>query len=339
MVNPLVLITGATGAVGPLVVKAFLEEGHSIRTLSLDPPPFDSWPKGIDTRIGDITDSASIRSAMCGVDIVVHMAALLHIVNPPPAMKHKYERINVEGTSIVVNEAIKAGAKRIVFFSTIAVYGESYGRILTEGTPTRPNTFYTRTKLDAEKIVLEARNEEGLQIGSVLRLGAVYGARIKGNYYRLFKSLANGRFIPVGDCSNRRTLIYEKDVGRAAVLAAAHEAAAGKVFNVTDGTFHTLSEIIETICTALGKDSPRFNLPAKPMRWMAGLLEDSSRLLGMASPVTRSTIDKFTEDIAVDSGLIQKDLGFTPKYDLYTGWKEAIMEMRGAEKLIRLKAS
>lgn len=339
MGNPLVLITGATGAVGPLVVKAFLEEGYSIRTLSIDPPSFDSWPESIETRIGDITDPASVQSAMLGVDIVIHLAALLHIATPPPALKHKYEKINVGGTSTVVKAAIKAGARRIVFFSTIAVYGEPYCHIIAEDTPPYPNTFYAKTKLDAEKIVLEARNEDGSQIGSVLRLGAIYGAGIKGNYYRLVKSLANGSFIPIGDCSNRRTLIYEKDVGRAAVLAASHKDAAGRVFNVSDGTFHTISEIIGTICSALGRNYPRISLPAKPMRWMAGLLEDSSRFLGFESPVTRSTIDKFTEDIAVDSSLIQKVLGFNPKYDLYTGWKEAIMEMKRDGKFIRLKAS
>ena len=67
----------------------------------------------------------------------------------------------------------------------------------------------------------------------MLRLGAVYGSRIKGNYERLVRSLVRGRFIPVGYGANRRTLVYDKDVARAAVLAAIHDAAAGKIYNVS----------------------------------------------------------------------------------------------------------
>ena len=212
---------------------------------------------------------------MRGVDAVVHMAALLHIVNPPPELGEKYERVNVGGTATVVEAAIKAGVKRVVLFSTIAVYGPSDGRVLNEMSPTHPDTFYAQTKRAAEQIVLNARGADGQPLGTVLRLGAVYGSRIKGNYERLTRALAGNLgtrsrilatsgnlgtrsqflrklghvpklpvprlpFIPVGKGLNRRTLVYDKDVGRAAALAVSHPAAAGRVFNVTDGGFHTL---------------------------------------------------------------------------------------------------
>ncbi|OPY90125.1 MAG: 3 beta-hydroxysteroid dehydrogenase/Delta 5--_4-isomerase [Syntrophaceae bacterium PtaU1.Bin231] len=331
--RPLVLITGATGAVGPLVVGAFHDEGYAIRTLSLDHAPMGAWPADIDARSGDVTDPSAVQAAMEGVDAVVHLAALLHIVNPLPALREKYERINVGGTSTVVAAAVRAGAKRIVLFSTIAVYGSSGGRIVTEETPPYPDTFYARTKLAAEQIVLGAKGADGRNIGTVLRLAAVYGSRIKGNYQRLVRSLAGGRFLPVGDGSNRRTLVYDKDVARAAVLAAFHDDAAGNVFNVTDGSFHEMSEIVRTICAALGRREPRLALPVSPVRRTAGLLEDAARFCGFRSPVTRSTIDKYTEDIAVDGGRIQRKLGFRPRFDLTTGWTETIREMRSAGSL------
>jgi nucleoside-diphosphate-sugar epimerase len=167
------------------------------------------------------------------VDAVVHMAALLHIINPPPAMCEKYERVNVGGTATVVEAAMKVGVKRVVLFSTIAVYGASEGGVLNEMSPTHPDTFYAQTKLSAEQIVLNARGADGQPLGTVLRLGAVYGSRIKGNYERLTHALARHRFIPIGSGLNRRTLIYDKDVGHAAVLAVSHPAAAGRAFNVT----------------------------------------------------------------------------------------------------------
>jgi len=261
------------------------------------------------------------------VNAVVHMAALLHIVNPPPELREKYERVNVGGTATVVEAAIKAGVKRVVLFSTIAVYGPSDGCVLNEMSPTHPDTFYAHTKCAAEQIVLNARGADGQPLGTVLRLGAVYGSRIKGNYERLTHALARHRFVPIGNGLNRRTLVYDKDVGRAAALAVSHPAAAGRVFNVTDGGFHTLNEIIESICSALGRKPPRLSLPVGPMRFAAGVLEDGARLFGRSSPVTRSTIDKYTEDIAVSSERIQKELGFVPQYDLKTGWEETIREM------------
>jgi UDP-glucose 4-epimerase len=256
------------------------------------------------------------------------MAALLHIVNPPPAMREKYERINVSGTATVVEAAIKAGVRRVVLFSTIAVYGASDGCVLNEMSPTQPDTFYAQTKLAAEQIVLNAGGADRQPLGTVLRLGAVYGSRIKGNYERLTHALACHRFIPVGNGRNRRTLVYDKDVGRAAALAVSHPAVAGRVFNVTDGGFHTLNEIIESICAALGRKPPRLSLPVGPVRWAVSILENAGRMIGYQSPIARATIDKYTEDIAVDGSLIQKELGFVPQYDLKTGWEETIREMR-----------
>ena len=159
-------------------------------------------------------------------------------------------------------------------------------------------------------------------------------------------------FIPIGNGLNRRTLVYDKDVGRAAALAVFHPDAAGRVFNVTDGGFHTLNEIIESICSALGRKPPRLSLPVGPTRTLVGLIEKGYRLMGIMGnpgtrsqflrklghvpglpvripPVTKAIIDKYTEDIAVDGSLIQKELGFMPQYDLKNGWEETIREMRG----------
>jgi UDP-glucose 4-epimerase len=326
--NKFVLVTGATGAVGPRVVHALDQAGLRLRSFSVDTPASGMFPQSVEVLIGDVTDQVAVQSAMQGVAAVVHLAALLHIVNPPPELREKYERVNIGGTATMVEAAIKAGVKRVVLFSTIAVYGPSGGRVLNEMSPTHPETFYAQTKCAAEQIVLNARGADGQPLGTVLRLGAVYGSRIKGNYERLTHALACHRFIPIGNGLNRRTLVYDKDIGEAAVLAVAHPAAAGRVFNVTDGSYHTLNEIIESICSALDRKSPRFSLPVGPIRIVAGLIEKGANAIGIKAPVTRETVDKYTEDIAVDGSLIQKELGFVPRYNLKAGWEETIREMQ-----------
>jgi nucleoside-diphosphate-sugar epimerase len=323
-----ILVTGATGAVGPCVVTALCDAGYRVRTLSLDPPRVGVWPEDVEVVIGDVTDAAAVQSAIQGIDSVIHLAALLHIVNPPLALQNKYERINVGGTATVVAAAAQSGVKRVVFFSTIAVYGATRGRIVTEETLPFPDTFYSQTKLSAERIVLNARDADHRQMGTVLRLGAIYGSGIKGNYERLLQSLARGRFLPVGNGSNRRTLVYDKDVARAAVLALKHSTAAGKIFNVSDGEFHTLNDIISSMCEALDRKPPHWSLPVGPVRFAAGLVEDMARLAGIKPPIMRATIDKYTEDVAVDSQRIQRELGFAPQYNLSAGWQDAVLEMR-----------
>jgi UDP-glucose 4-epimerase len=329
----MVLITGATGAIGPRVVHALHQAGCQIRSFSVDVPALGLFPPHVEVVIGDVTDEAAVQSAMQGVDAIIHLAALLHIVNPLPEMRKKYEHINVGGTAAVVKAAISAGVKRVVLFSTIAVYGQADGQVLNEQSPTRPDTFYAQTKLSAEQIVLNARGADGQPLGTVLRLGAVYGSRIKGNYERLTRALARHRFIPIGSGLNRRTLIYDRDVAKAALLASQHPKAAGKLYNVSDGHFHTLKEIIVAICDALGRTPPRFSIPVGPARFFAGLLEDSLQLVGRKSPIGLETIDKYTEDIAVDSQLIERELGFKPQFDLKTGWQETVQEMRRTGEL------
>ncbi len=324
----LVLVTGATGAIGPRVVRALDHARFRIRTFSSDTPVAGMFSPNVEVLTGDVKDEVDVASAMEGVDAVIHMAALLHIVNPQPEMYEKYERVNVGGTATVVEAARKEGVKHVVLFSTIAVYGSSNGYVLDEMSPTHPDTMYTKTKLAAERIVLNARGADGQPLGTVLRLGAVYGSRIKGNYYRLVQSLARSRFIPIGNGANRRTLVYDKDVAHAAVMALKHPAAAGKIFNVSDGEIHTLNNIIIAICAALDRKPPRFSLPISPVRFAVGIVEDTMQRVGINPPIMRATIDKYIEDVAVDSKLIQRELGFAPKYDLLRGWKDAVHEMR-----------
>jgi len=97
---------------------------------------------------------------------------------------------------------------------------------------------------------------------------------------------------------------------------------------VSDGQFHTMNDIILAMCEALSRTPPRISLPVGPVRWAVSILENAGRMIGYQSPIGRATIDKYTEDIAVDSTRIQTELGFRPQYDLLTGWQETVTEIR-----------
>jgi nucleoside-diphosphate-sugar epimerase len=323
-----ILITGASGAVGPSVVRAFHEAAFHVRTFSLDPPESGLFPPGVETIIGDIGDREAVSAAMRGVGGVVHMAAVLHRDDPPPSLQPVYGRTNVDGTASVVAAALRERAGRILLFSTIAVYGPGDGSVLTEESPLLPTDLYSRTKCEAEKIVLGAHDADGRPLGTVLRLGSVYGPRIKGHYRRLVRSLSRGRFVFVGNGRNRRTLVRERDVAAAAVLAMEHPRAAGRVYNVTDGTFHTVREMIEVLSALLGRRAPRISLPVALARAAAGALEFGAKRLGKEPPLTRAMIDKLIEDVAVSGDRLIGELSFAPCSDLERGWAEVLEGLR-----------
>lgn len=337
MYNPrqkLILVTGATGALGPTIVKLLYASGFRIRTFALDSFPECGIPlSDIEVFRGNIVNKGDVELAVKGVDAIIHMAALLHIPAPSTQMAALFRKVNVEGTRNITEAAGRYGIRRIVFFSTISVYGPSQGIILDERSRTRPETIYGQTKREAEEIVLNARNIDDESIGTVLRLAAVYGSGIKGNYQRLLKALKRGYFIPIGRGENRRTLIYEKDLARAAIIALEHPASVSNIFNVTDGGYHSLNEIIRAMCNALGRRPPMISLPAAPVCFFMDCLEQLSVLSGFNSFTGAVALRKYMEDTAVDGTLIQTKLGFRPRFDLATGWQNTLKEMKVAGSL------
>lgn len=328
-----VLVTGATGSVGPSLVEGLLRHGYSVRCLVRSPQAATVLPPGTETYSGDITDAGAMGRAMAGVDAVMHLAALLHVTSPP--LPHEeYRRVNVGGTETVVSAARAAGVRQLVFFSTIAVYGPSQGRVLSETSACHPPSLYARTKLDAELVALRARRQDGEPLSAVLRLAAVYGGRVKGNYHRMVRALSRHRFVPVGPGLNRRTLVYESDVARAAILALEHSRARGQVYNVSDGRFHTTAEIVDAICAALGRRVPRLNVPLAPARLAVRWGERAAALIGVRTPVTSATLETYTEDVAVDGSFIRSDLGFAPMGDIAQGWKVAVSAMRRRGEIV-----
>jgi nucleoside-diphosphate-sugar epimerase len=319
--------------VGPRVVDRLGSYGFRVRVLAATKRDRYPFAPEVDVRIGDVADPETARSAVEGVDVIVHMAALLHATEGASPDVEAYRRTNVEGTRQMVNAALSANVGRFVLFSTIAVYGPGHGDPWDESSPLCPDSPYGITKAEAERIVIGATRRDGTPLGVVLRLAAVFGPNLKGNYLRLARALGAGRFVPLGAGTNRRALINDRDVAAATLLAATHPAAAGRTYNLSDGIDYPLADVIGAMCHALGRQPPRVRLPLPPVRWAAGVVEAMARVAGVRPPVTRAAIEKYTEDTRVDSSLIRKDLGFVPQSSLREGWMDAISSMRQSGQL------
>lgn len=320
--STLALVTGATGVVGPPLVRLLVEEGYRVRVLLRSEPEPGLLPPGVEPVRGDLTDPSALREAVRGAGVVFHLAARLHVNAPGPELAAAYERVNAYATADLARAAREAGADRFVYFSTINVYGPGApGVLYTEADPPTPDTLYGRTKLDGERAAL--REHPG---ATVLRLAAVYGPRMRGNYPLLLRALRAGAAVMIGDGRNRRTLVYVDDVARAAVLAARHPAAVGATFNVTDGEPHRFDEILRAMQRALGRREGVLYVPAAPLRSALAGLARGGRAVGLRAPVGPEAVDKLTEDMAVSGRRLQEVLGFAPAYDLGHGWREAVRQ-------------
>ncbi|MEP6923416.1 MAG: NAD-dependent epimerase/dehydratase family protein [Pyrinomonadaceae bacterium] len=312
------LVTGATGVVGVPLVRELVAQGHRVKVLARGGVAADLLPANVEIVRGDLNDVSALIKASAGANWIFHLAAKLHINNPGTDLRREYEEVNVQGTARLIEAASKQNVEKFVFFSTINVYGASDGsKIFDESDKIAPNGFYAESKAAAEKLVLAEK------CGIVLRLAAVYGSRMKGNYVRLLKALRRGHFFFVGKNSNRRTLIHQQDAARAAILAA-EEAIGNSIYNVSDGNVYAFSEIIAVMSEVLGKNTPKLRLPLMPIGLGVGLAEDLGKLFKIKSSINRALLEKLLEDSAVSGAKIKRELGFHPQFDLTAGWRETL---------------
>ena len=243
------LVTGANGCVGYALCEALLADGGFREVRGLVQREDAELPEGIIRFVNDL-------SCCADADVIFHCAALVH---QPTASKDDYQKANVGFTGELLDACNPERPPRFVFFSTVAVYGESTPRTgIAEDTPPAPATPYAASKLAAEKLIDRWADDVGA-IAVHLRLATVYGPRDRGNIAKLEAAIKAGRFFIPGDGKNKKTLCAVENAATAAITLSREGsmAVAGKRFVITDATPYTLREIV----TALGGKSLALPLP------------------------------------------------------------------------------
>lgn len=295
--------------VGPPLIRRLLAGGWSVRALVHEAQPGSA---AIDIVRGDIRERRDVIAAARDVDVVFHLAGKLHETRVDADAAEAMRAVNGEGTRNVV-EALPPSA-RLIYFSTINVYGTTLPPdVADENTRPNPLTPYARTKLEGEAIALASGR------ACVLRLAAVYGPGMKGNYVRLIKAIRRNRFLPLGTSENRRTLIHVHDAVRAAELAV--HLPAGEILNLTDGRIHTLGDILAAMYSAMRRRPPLVHVPVIPARAIAAAFDRVTPLH------LSSSIDKYLEDLAVSGAKAMRMLSFKPEVALAEGWRTVVAEM------------
>jgi nucleoside-diphosphate-sugar epimerase len=265
------VLTGGSGYIGKELARVLVEQGHAVTTLSRTR---SSAPTGVVDVRGDIRDLGSVREVVNDADIVVHLAAFVHKRAASPRMKRECRSINVDGTQNVITAMRERAASAfLVHVSSANVYPD-LPMALDESAPTKPRTFYGVTKLESERLVLDAV-ASGLR-AVVLRPAMVFGPRAPGNLARLVRFVERGRVLLLGDGENQKSLLPIETLIAAvnAVVADAHRTN-GEIYNVSGGQL-SMRAISSLIADEL-RLAPRYTrLPAWPLRVVGRVVDAAS---------------------------------------------------------------
>ena len=324
-----ILVTGGTGFIGRRLVAALQDRGARLRLLirSSSAKPVD-W-HGVDAVVGDLTDAASLARACFGMNTVIHAAGFAHAdAADIPDFAARHWAVNAEGTFRLLDAAVATGVERFVFLSSVKAVGDPGPRCANEDWDAPPETPYGRAKRAAEERVLTAGRDVGMHVVN-LRPALVYGPGMKANLARLIEAARRGWLPPLPETGNRRSLVHVDDVVQGMLLAAAHPAAAGKTYLITDGQPYSGRELYVIIRQALGRSVPRWAVPASMLYGAARLVDDMSRLTGRRNRKVRAALDKLLGWACYDSSRIAGELGYRPVWTLARILPELLRLERG----------
>jgi len=301
------LVTGANGFVGAALCAELLHQGHYVRAAVRSASSLIE--KAERASVGAIDGKTDWTEALCGVDVVIHLAARVHVMhdesNDP---LDEFRRVNVAGTEHLARCAAIAGVKRLVYVSSIKVNGEatSEGEKFSESDVPDPHDPYGISKMEAEQALHRIAQETGLEV-VIVRPPLVYGAGVKGNFVQMLRVLDKGIPLPLASVHNRRSLIYVGNLVDALILCATHPAAAGQTYLVSDGEDISSPDLLRQLGAAMGH-------PARLLPCPQTLLKLAGRLTGKSEQVER-----LLGSLQVDSGKIRRELNWTPPYTLEQG--------------------
>lgn len=300
------LVTGGSGFIGTALVNALVRAGHDVRIYDVRP----SAAFGDLVVQADVRDLDRLTECMTGIDVVFHLAAEHRDDVRPISLYHD---VNVGGASHLAQAAEACGVERIVFTSTVAVYGLECGEA-DETTPTAPFNEYGRSKLEAEQVLQEWAARDPDRTLAIVRPTVVFGENNRGNVFTLIDQIRRRRFVMVGDGSNRKSMCY---VGNLVPFLCRSLAVSGNsTSNYVDKPDLTADELVTLIRAELNITGPRLRLPY----WigMAGgtVLDGLATATNRRFPISRVRVKKFCASTQVS---MESPGGFDPPFTLAQG--------------------
>lgn len=320
------LVTGGSGFFGEVVVRHLRERGDQVRIFDL--VENDDRPQDTEMVRGDVCDRDAVKRAVQGVDVVHHNVAQVPLAKD----KEKFWAVNVEGTRILLEEALRAGVRKVVLVSSSAIYGVPDRNPVTLATLPRPQEDYGRAKLEGERLGRDFAGR-GLSV-SVVRPRTILGHGRLGIFQILFEWVRRSRPVfTLGSGDNRYQFVHADDLARLCLLADARPES-GVYLGGTD-RFGTMRELLRGLIAHAGSAS---RVHALPFRTTQLAMKVTSKL--GVSPLGDYHTLMYGREMFFDISETRDQLGWQPKYgndemiaesyDWYVAHREEVLARRGA---------
>ena len=298
-----VLITGVHGFVGSNLVE-YLKETHTVYGLDIVQPERNgvvrtfSWEE-ITGRAGN--DESHAGGEVPQFDAIIHLAGKAHDTKNQSAAE-AYFAVNTGLTKKIFDYFLASNAKKFIFFSTAKAAADRVNGVLTEDVVPAPIGPYGESKIKAEEYILNSLEKAGDKQVYILRPCMIHGPGNKGNLNLLYSVVSKGIPWPLGAFDNRRTFTSIENVCFAVNGLMTQDVASG-IYNMGDDEPLSTNELIEIICSAVGKKARIWRIPV-------GLMTFGAKVCGwLHLPLNPERLRKLTENYVSSNEKIKKALG------------------------------
>ncbi len=305
-----VFLTGGTGFIGSRVLEKLVARGDEVLALVRSDRSAEAVVAlGAQAVRGDLHNIEALRAGMQGCDLVFHIAAWYELGANDPAEMY---RINVGGTRNVLRTAHELEVPKIVYTSSLAVFGDTHGEIVDEGFYQGPPflTDYDRSKWRAHYEVAKPLIEAGAPVIIVMP-GAVYGPGDHSLVGQLMMWFYRGWLLVLPGPETMLTYTHVEDIAEGHILAA-DRGEPGESYILT-GPALKLSELVGMWRVITGKRGPMFSVPAKRLRPLAPVVASLERFIRLPSLFSRDAIAILGASYAARAGKARAELGWSPQ--------------------------
>ena len=309
-----ITLIGGSGFVGTRLTTRLIIAGHAVTIADKN----DSKKYPHLRLYADVREPDTLEKALAGSDVVVNLAAE-HRDDVTP--KSLYDEVNVSGAENLCNVCAKLGVKKIIFTSSVAVYG--FAPVGTDETGTI-NYFndYGRTKWLAEekyRAWLASNPDNSL---TIIRPTVIFGEQNRGNVYNLLRQIAGGTFPMVGKGTNVKSMAYVENVA-AFIEYNLNNSPGEHLFNYIDKPDFDMNTLVAAVRRTLGKSGRLFHWPYW-IGFTGGLCFDLlAKVLRKKLPISSIRVKKFCANTMFEAANIRKT-EFKPPVSLTEGLEQTI---------------
>jgi 2-alkyl-3-oxoalkanoate reductase len=312
-----ILVTGGLGFTGAALTERLLDDGHQVVALDKQPGLIDEQlrKKGAEIVYGSVTDRDVVAKSMVGVEVVQHLAAAFREIGVADEI---YKSVNVQGTRIVTEEAIKAGVRKLVYCSTQGVHGHIEHPPGDESSPIAPADYYQQTKYEGEVVVRELAPKAKLEF-TIIRPTAIYGPGDPGRFVMIYRKAKKGTFPMFGRGLTTYHPVYIDNLVDSFVLAMAQGVGAGEAYIIADAEYFPLPVLVEKVGKAIGVNVKIPHYPLWPLIVAGHVCEKLCKPFGIEPPIFPRRVDWFRQVRAFRIEKARKGLGYEPRIGIDEG--------------------